>query len=404
MANKAPIIYLDHNATTPVDPRVVEAMLPYFTEQPGNAASRHHAFGWAAEEAVGRAREQLAALIRADARELIFTSGATESDNLALKGVFELYQRKGRHLVTVKTEHNAVLDACAHIEKMGGEVTYLDVDSEGLIDLAALEAAIRPDTVLVSIMWANNETGVIQPMERIGALCAERGVLLMSDATQAVGKIPVDPRAAGVHLLAFSAHKMYGPKGIGALYVSRRQPRVKLSAQLHGGGHEQGMRSGTLNVPAIAGFGRAAAIAAEEMEAEGERLRRLRDRLENALLEALEETYVNGSRAHRLPHVSNLSFKYVDGENLMMHVNQTLAVSAGSACTSASLEPSHVLRAMGMPDDQAHAAIRFSLGRGTTVADIDRAAEAVIAGVRHLRELSPVWELFKDGVDLDSVL
>jgi cysteine desulfurase len=253
-------------------------------------------------------------------------------------------------------------------------------------------------------MWANNETGVIQPMERIGALCAEKGVLLMSDATQAVGKIPVDPRAAGVHLLAFSAHKMYGPKGIGALYVSRRQPRVKLSAQLHGGGHEQGMRSGTLNVPAIAGFGRAAAIAAEEMEAEGERLRRLRDRLENTLLEALEETYVNGSRAHRLPHVSNLSFKYVDGENLMMHVNQTLAVSAGSACTSASLEPSHVLRAMGMPDDQAHAAIRFSLGRGTTGADIDRAVEAVIAGVRHLRELSPVWELFKDGVDLDSVL
>lgn len=404
MTNKAPIIYLDHNATTPVDPRVVEAMLPYFTEKPGNAASRHHAFGWVAEEAVGQAREQLAALIHADAREIIFTSGATESDNLALKGVFELYQRKGRHLVTVKTEHNAVLDACAHIEKMGGEVTYLDVDSEGLIDLAALEAAIRPDTVLVSVMWANNETGVIQPMQRIGALCAEKGVLLMSDATQAVGKIPVDPRAAGIHLLAFSAHKMYGPKGVGALYVSRRQPRVKLSAQLHGGGHEQGMRSGTLNVPAIAGFGQAAAIAAAEMAAEGERLRRLRDRLENALLEALEETYVNGSRAHRLPHVSNLSFKYVDGENLMMHVNQTLAVSAGSACTSASLEPSHVLRAMGMPDDQAHAAIRFSLGRGTTGADIDRAAEAVIAGVRHLRELSPVWELFKDGVDLDSVL
>jgi len=404
MTMNTPIIYLDHNATTPVDLRVVEAMLPFFTEQPGNAASRHHAFGWVAEEAVGQAREQLASLINADPREIIFTSGATESDNLALKGIFELYRRKGRHIVTVKTEHNAVLDPCAHLEKLGAEVTYLDVDAEGLIDLEALGAAIRPDTVLVSVMWANNETGVIQPMERIGALCAEKGVLLMSDATQAVGKISVDPRAAGVHLLAFSAHKMYGPKGIGALYISRRQPRVKLSAQLHGGGHEQGMRSGTLNVPAIAGFGRAAAIAAEEMEAEGERLGRLRDRLEHALLEALEETYVNGSRKHRLPHVSNLSFKYVDGESLMMSVNQVLAVSAGSACTSASLEPSHVLRAMGISDDQAHAAIRFSLGRTTTESDVDRAVEAVVNAVERLRALSPVWELFKDGVDLDSII
>lgn len=398
------LIYLDHNATTPVDPEVLQAMLPYFTDKPGNAASRHHAFGWVAEEAVENARKQLAQLIHADPREIIFTSGATESDNLALKGVLEMYHRKGRHMITVKTEHNAVLDACESIEKQGGEVTYLDVKENGLIDLEALEAAIRPDTVLVSVMWANNETGVIQPMKTIGEICAEQGVLLMSDATQAVGKIPVNPSEAGVHLLAFSGHKMYGPKGVGALYLSRRRPRVKLSPQIFGGGHEQGMRSGTLNVPAIVGFGRAAEIAARQMEEEAERLARLRDKLENALLERLEATCVNGSREHRLPHVSNMSFRYVEGENLMMNVNQVIAVSSGSACTSASLEPSHVLRAMGMSDDLAHAAIRFSLGRFNTEAQIDRTIEAVVKGVNHLRELSPVWELYKDGVDLDEVM
>jgi len=398
------LIYLDHNATTPVDPEVLQAMLPYFTDKPGNAASRHHAFGWVAEEAVDKAREQLAQLIQADPREIIFTSGATESDNLALKGVFEMYHRKGRHLITVKSEHNAVLDAGESIEKQGGEVTYLDVNEEGLIDLEALEAAIRPDTVLVSVMWANNETGVIQPMKAIGELCAKHGVLLMSDATQAVGKIPVDPRETGVHLLAFSAHKMYGPKGVGALYVSRRQPRVKLSPQIYGGGHEQGMRSGTLNVPAIVGLGKAAEIAGRQMGEEAEHLARLRDKLENTLLERLEAAFVNGSREHRLPHVSNMSFRYVEGENLMMNLNQVIAVSSGSACTSASLEPSHVLRAMGMSDDLAHAAIRFSLGRFTTEEQVDRSIEAVVKGVRHLRELSPVWQLYKDGVDLDEVM
>lgn len=401
--SQQPVIYLDHNATTPVDQRVLEEMLPYFTERFGNAASRHHVFGWVAEEAVDVARERIARLINADPREVIFTSGATESDNLALKGVFELYQRKGKHIISVKTEHNAVLDPCERIEKWGGEVTYLDVQPDGLVDLEELKKAMRPDTVLVSIMWANNETGVIQPMEEIGAICAEKGVLLMSDATQAVGKVPVDPRKAGVHLMAFSSHKMYGPKGVGALYVSRRQPRVKLAQQMDGGGHEQGMRSGTLNVPGIVGFGKAAEIAGEVRATEAERLGRLRDKLEQALLSKLEETYVNGNTRLRLPHVSNLSFKFVEGENLMMHINKEIAVSAGSACTSASLEPSHVLRAMGMSDDLAHAAIRFSLGRFTTEEQIDRTIEAVVQGVKHLRKLSPVWELFKDGVDLDEV-
>jgi cysteine desulfurase len=404
MSESKNLIYLDHAATTPVDPRVVEAMIPYFTEKPGNAASRHHAFGWVAEEAVEYAREEIAALIAADPREIVFTSGATESDNLAIKGVFEKYHRKGCHVITVKTEHNAVLDACRGLERKGGEVTYLEVGADGLIDLNTLRDAIRPDTVLVSVMWANNETGVIQPMREIGDICAEKGVLLMSDATQAVGKIPVNPREAGVHLMAFTAHKLYGPKGAGALYVSRRQPRVKISQQIEGGGHEQGMRSGTLNVPGIVAFGKAAVIAREEMTLEGQRLARLRDELENTLLQRLEESYVNGHRISRLPHISNMSFKFVDGENLMMEVNQTIAVSSGSACTSASLEPSHVLRAMGMTDDMAHAAIRFSLGRFTTRNDIDRAVEAVIQGVNHLRELSPIWEMYKDGVDLDSVL
>ncbi|MEM1214641.1 MAG: aminotransferase class V-fold PLP-dependent enzyme, partial [Bacteroidota bacterium] len=300
------LIYLDNNSTTPADPRVVEAMLPYFYEVPGNAASRNHPFGWAAEEAVDYAREQIAKLINVSPKEIIFTSGATESDNLALKGVYEMYSRKGDHIITVKTEHKAVLDACQKIEKLGGQVTYLDVDSDGLINLEELEAAITDKTILVSVMWANNETGVIQPMKAIGDICAKHGVLFMSDATQAVGKIPVDPKEVGVHLMAFTGHKMYGPKGVGALYVSRKNPRVKVTAQLDGGGHERGMRSGTLNVPGIVGLGKAAEIAREEMHADNERLAKLRDKLENALLEQLEESYVNGSQEHRMPHVTNI--------------------------------------------------------------------------------------------------
>jgi len=392
------LIYLDNNATTPCDPRVVEAMLPYFYEKPGNAASRNHPFGWLADEAVKQAREQVARLIHVDPREVIFTSGATESDNLALKGVFELYRRKGSHIITVKTEHKAVLDASAHIEKMGGEVTYLDVASDGLISLEALDAAIRPDTILVSIMWANNETGVIQPMKAIGDICDKHGVLLMSDATQAVGKMPVGPKAMGVHLMAFTAHKMFGPKGVGALYVSRRQPRVKVAPQIDGGGHEQGMRSGTLNVPAIVGFGKAAELAAEEMESEGQRLRRLRDKLEDALLESVEESFVNGSREHRLGHVANITFRHAEAEGVMMTFNQRVALSSGSACTSASVEPSHVLTAMGHSSELAHSSLRFSLGRFNTEEEVDQAIEAVVRGVEKVRGMSPVWEMFKEGI------
>lgn len=396
------LIYLDNNATTPCDPRVVDAMLPWFYENPGNAASRSHPFGWKAEEAVDYAREQVAQLINADPKEIIFTSGATESDNLAIKGVFEMYSRKGNHIITVKTEHKAVLDTCNHIEKIGGEVTYLDVNREGLIDLQALEQAIKPTTVLVAVMWANNETGVIQPMKEIGDICAKHGVLLFSDATQAVGKIPVDPRETGVHLMAFTSHKMYGPKGVGALYVSRKNPRVKVTAQMDGGGHERGMRSGTLNVPGIVGFGKAAELARKEMAQDAERLSRLRDKLENGLTQ-LEETYVNGSRQHRMPHVTNISFKHVEGEGLMMTFNQHIAVSSGSACTSASLEPSYVLVALGLGDDLAHSSIRFSLGRFTTEEDIDFTVEALTKGVNHMRDLSPIWEMYKDGIDLENV-
>lgn len=398
------LIYLDNNATTPTDPRVVEAMLPYFYEHPGNAASRNHPFGWAAEEAVDYAREQIANLINVDAKEIIFTSGATESDNLAIKGVFEMYRRKGNHIITLKTEHKAVLDACNKIEKMGGEVTYLDVNREGLVDLAELEAAIKKETILVSIMWANNETGVIQDMKAIGEICARHGVLFMSDATQAVGKIPVDPKAVGVHLMAFTSHKMYGPKGVGALFVNRKKPRVKVTAQMDGGGHERGMRSGTLNVPGIVGFGKAAELAQKEMAQDAERLSKLRDKLENALKEKLEEVYVNGSTEHRMPHVTNISFKHVEGEGLMMTFNQNIAVSSGSACTSASLEPSYVLIALGLGDDLAHSSIRFSLGRFTTEEDVDYAIKAVSDGVNHMRDLSPIWEMYKEGVDLDSVV
>ena len=401
--SKKRLIYLDNNATTPCDPRVVDTMVPYFYAHPGNAASRNHPFGWVAEEAVDYARDQIADLINVDSKEIIFTSGATEGDNLALKGVFEMYARKGNHIITVKTEHKAVLDACQKIEKMGGQVTYLDVDSEGLINLEELEAAITEKTILVSVMWANNETGVIQPMKKIGEICEKHGVLLFSDATQAVGKIPVDPKATGVHLMAFTAHKMYGPKGVGALFVNRKKPRVKVTAQLDGGGHERGMRSGTLNVPGIVGFGKAAELAKQEMAQDAKRLSKLRDKLEKALSEKLEEVYINGNIEHRMPHVTNISFKHVEGEGLMMTFNQEIAVSSGSACTSASLEPSYVLVALGLGDDLAHSSIRFSLGRFTTEEDVDYAIEALANGVNHMRELSPIWEMYKEGVDIDSI-
>ncbi len=379
-------------------------MLPFFYENPGNAASRNHPFGWVAEEAVDYAREQIANLIEVDPKEIIFTSGATESDNLALKGVFEMYRRKGNHIITAKTEHKAVLDACQKIEKMGGEVTYLDVKGDGLVDLEQLEAAIKDTTILVSIMWANNETGVIQPMKEIGEICAKHGVLFMSDATQAVGKIPVNPKEIGVHLMAFTSHKMYGPKGVGALFVNRKNPRVKVTSQMDGGGHERGMRSGTLNVPGIVGFGKAAEIAKQEMAEEAKRLSKLRDKLEHTFLNTLEECYVNGNIEHRMPHVTNISFKHVEGEGLMMTFNQEIALSSGSACTSASLEPSYVLIALGLGDDLAHSSLRFSLGRFTKEEDIDYVIEQITKGVNHMRELSPIWEMYKEGVDLDSVV
>ena len=397
------LIYLDNNATTPTDPRVVDAMLPFFHNVPGNAASRNHPFGWAAEEAVDYSREQIAKLLDVDTREIIFTSGATESDNLALKGVFEMYQRKGNHIITLKTEHKAVLDSCKKIEKMGGEVTYLDVDDKGMIDLVELEAAIKKETILISVMWANNETGVIQPMKEIGDICAKHGVLFMSDATQAVGKIKTHPKELGIHLMAFTSHKMYGPKGVGALFVNRKNPRVKVTSQMDGGGHERGMRSGTLNVPGIVGFGAAAEIARKEMDADAARLSVLRDKLEKAFMDNLEEVYINGDPAHRMPHVCNISFKHVEGEGLMMTFNQEIGVSSGSACTSASLEPSYVLIAYGLGDDLAHSSIRFSLGRFTTEEDIDETIALVSKGVTHMRDLSPIWEMYKEGVDLDAV-
>lgn len=392
------LIYLDYNATTPTDPRVVDSMLPYFYDKPGNAASRTHPFGWVADEAVDQGRQQIASLIGADPREIIFTSGATEADNLALKGVFGLYQRKGKHIITVRTEHKAVLDTCAYLSRIGAEISYLEVDETGLIDVQELESLIRPDTILVSVMWANNETGVLQPMGQIGEICTRKGVLLMSDATQAVGKTPIRPREYGVHLMAFSAHKMYGPKGIGALYVSRQQPRVKLAAQMHGGGHEQGMRSGTLNVPGIVGFGRAADIAATEMQEESARLATLRDQLETQFLEQLEAVRVNGSTTHRLAHVSNLSFRHVDAEALISTFNRRIAVATGSACSSASLEPSHVLQAMQLTDEWLKGSIRFSFGRFSKAEDVDATVAAIRKGVETLRAVSPVWEMFKEGI------
>jgi cysteine desulfurase len=395
-------IYLDNNATTPMDPRVLEAMLPYFTENFGNAASRNHSFGWVAEEAVDYAREQVAKLINADPKEIIFTSGATEADNLAIKGVYEMYATKGNHIITCTTEHKAVLDTCKHIEKTGGEVTYLAVKPDGLIDLNELEKAITPKTILISIMYGNNETGVIQPIREISKIARKHAVLMFTDATQAVGKIPVDVNADGIDLMAFSAHKMYGPKGVGALYVRRKNPRVKVTSQMDGGGHERGMRSGTLNVPAIVGFGKACEICMNEMASESVRLSAMRDRLENALLE-LEETYVNGNREHRLPHVANISFKYVEGEGLMMGFNKNIALSSGSACTSASLEPSYVLKALGLGDDLAHSSLRFGLGRFTTDEQIDFTINAVKNTVLKLREMSPLWEMFKEGVDINAI-
>lgn len=383
-------IYLDNNATTPVDPRVLDAMLPYFTGKFGNAASRSHTYGWIAEEAVDMAREQLAKLVGCTDKEIVFTSGATEAVNLAIKGVFEMYQQKGNHIVTVLTEHKAVLDTCKHLERFGAQVTYLNVDKDGLIDLEELEAAITPQTILVSVMYANNEIGVIQPIAEISAIARRHGALYMTDATQAVGKIPVNVDRDGIDLMAFSAHKMYGPKGVGALYVRRKNPRVKLMAQLDGGGHERGMRSGTLNVPGIVGFGKAAELCRLEMDDESIRLATLRDRLENALL-GISKSSVNGSRSMRLPQVCNISFMYVEGEALMMSMRD-LAVSSGSACTSASIEPSYVLKAIGLPDDVAHAAIRFGLGRFTTAEEIDTAISSAQTAVNHLRSRSPQWE------------
>ena len=394
-------IYLDNNSTTPLDPRVLEAMMPYLTDVFGNAASRNHPFGWAAEEGVDYAREQIAKLIACDPKEIIFTSGATESDNLGIKGVFEMYSQKGNHVITCTTEHKAVLDTCKHLEKLGGRVTYLPVDEKGLISLEELEAAMTPETILVTIMYGNNETGTINNIREIARIAHSHGALFMTDGTQAVGKIPVDVNADGIDIMAFTAHKMYGPKGIGALYVRRKNPRVKVTAQMDGGGHERGMRSGTLNVPGIVGLGKACELARLEMAADTARLSVLRDRLEKELT-TMEETYINGSVEHRLPHVTNISFKYVEGEGLMMGVKD-LAVSSGSACTSASLEPSYVLKALGLSDDLAHSSLRFGLSRFTTDEQIDYAIGHVKEAVTKLREMSPLWEMFQEGIDLSKI-
>ncbi len=395
-------IYLDNNATTPLDPRVLEAMTPYFLEHYGNAASRNHPFGWEAEEAVDYAREQVAKLIGADPKEIIFTSGATEGDNLGIKGVYEMYASKGNHIITATTEHKAVLDTCKHIEKLGGEVTYLQVKADGLIDLKELEAAIKPTTILVAIMYANNEIGVVQPVREISAIAKKHGVLFFTDAVQAVGKIPVDVNKDGIDLMAFTGHKMYGPKGVGALYVRRKNPRVKVTAQMDGGGHERGMRSGTLNVPGIVGFGKACELCRLEMEEDAKRISKMRNHLETELMK-LEEAYVNGSREHRLPHVTNISFKHVEGEGLLMGFNKNIALSSGSACTSASLEPSYVLKALGLGDDLAHSSLRFGLGRFTTDDQIDYTIKAISETVLKLRDMSPLWEMYKEGIDLSTI-
>ena len=401
MAIKLPI-YMDYHATTPVDPRVVEAMLPYFTERFGNAASRNHPFGWAAEEAVDVARKQVADLIGAGAKEIVFTSGATESNNLAIKGVAEMYREKGNHLITVVTEHKAVIDTCKRLEKQGYRVTYLSVQKDGRISLDDLRAAISDQTILISVMTANNEIGVVQPIAEIGAIAKEKGILFHTDAVQAAGKIPFSVNDLKVDLVSLSAHKMYGPKGVGALYVRRRNPRVLLAAQIDGGGHERGMRSGTLNVPGIVGMGKAAEICRTEMAQEADRLRALRDRLNERLHKGLDEIFVNGSTEHRLPHSLNVSFAYVEGESLLMGIND-VAVSSGSACTSASLEPSYVLKALGAGDDLAHSSIRFGLGRWTTQEEVDYVADKLVTVVTRLREMSPLYELAKEGVDLSTM-
>ncbi len=395
-------IYMDNHATTPMDPRVLEEMLPYFMEKFGNSASRNHPFGWAAEEAVDIARERIAKLIGATSKEIIFTSGATESDNLAIKGVAEMYREKGNHIITAVTEHKAVLDTCKRLEKYGYRVTYLPVQKSGLIDLDDLKRAMDDKTILVTIMAANNEIGVLQPIAEIGKLCRERGIIFHSDATQAVGKVPIDVNKQNLDLVSISAHKMYGPKGVGALYVRRKNPRVQLSAIIDGGGHERGMRSGTLNVPGIAGLGKACAIASEEMEKETAYLIGLRERLRERIMGRLDECYINGSMEHRLPGNLNISFAYVEGESLLMGIND-VAVSSGSACTSATLEPSYVLKALGAGDDLAHSSIRFGIGRFNTEAEIDYVADRVVETVQRLRELSPLYEMAKEGIDLTKV-
>lgn len=394
-------IYLDNNSTTPMDPRVLDAMLPFFNEKFGNAASRNHSFGWSAEEAVDYAREQVGRLIGSTSKEIIFTSGATEANNLAIKGVYEMYGSQGNHMITVTTEHKATLDACKKVEKMGGEVTYLTPNEDGLINLADLEAAITDKTILITVMYGNNEIGVVQDIKGISAIAKKKGILFHTDATQAVGKIPVDVIADGIDLLSFTAHKMYGPKGVGALYVRRKNPRVKVTSQMDGGGHERGMRSGTLNVPGIVGFGKACEICQNEMAEEAARLSAMRDRLEKELL-TMEEAYVNGNREHRLPHVANISFKFVEGEGLMMGTKD-IAVSSGSACTSASLEPSYVLKSLGLDDELAHSSLRFGLGRFTTDEEIDFAIDHVKTAVNKLRDMSPLWEMFKEGIDLKTI-
>jgi cysteine desulfurase len=393
---------MDNHATTPVDPRVLEAMLPYFTERFGNAASRNHAFGWEAEKAVDNARKQIADLIGATPKEIIFTSGATESNNLAIKGVAEMYGEKGNHIITSLTEHKAVLDTCKRLEKQGYRVTYLPVGKDGRIDLRMLEEAITDQTILITIMYANNEIGVLQPVAGIGQIAKKRKVLFHSDAVQAVGKVPVNVNAEGIDLLSLSGHKIYGPKGVGALYVRRKNPRVQLVAQMDGGGHERGMRSGTLNVPGIVGLGKACELCAQEMPEETRRLSYLRDKLRERIMAELDEVYVNGSLEHRLPHNINLSFAYVEGESLLMGIHD-VAVSSGSACTSATLEPSYVLKALGVGEDLAHTSIRFGLGRFNTEEEVDYVIKRVVEVVRKLRDLSPLYEMAKEGIDLSKI-
>jgi cysteine desulfurase len=401
MAVKLPI-YMDNHATTPVDPRVVDAMLPYFTERFGNAASRNHSFGWAGEEAVENARAQVASLIGATPKEIIFTSGATESDNLMIKGVAEMYREKGNHIITQAIEHKAVLDTCKRLEKYGYEVTYLPVQRDGRVDPEDVRKAITPKTILITIMYANNEIGIINPMAEIGKIAKEHGIIFAVDGVQAVGKIPVDVQKDNIDLLSISAHKIYGPKGVGALYVRRRNPRVQLSAIIDGGGHERGMRSGTLNVTGIIGLGKACELAQQEMPEESKRLRALRDRLRAGLEAKLDEVYINGSMEHRLPNNLNMSFAYVEGESLLMGIND-VAVSSGSACTSATLEPSYVLKALGVGEDLAHTSIRFGLGRFNTEEEVDYVTDKMVQVVTKLRELSPLYEMAKEGIDISKV-